>query len=98
LYLNDLDNSKYKDYYLRIMNLCLAILIGLFADYGIIKGILKDKTPIEISAIVGGNLSLLSAVQTEIGKYMIVICHYFKERSEKKLLENDVEVVVDNHD
>jgi len=84
LYLNNLDNSQYKTYYLRIMNLCLAVLIGLFADYGLIKGILNDKTIIEISAIVGGNLSLLGTIQTEVGKVMLTVCHTCKQKSERK--------------
>ena len=84
LYLHDLDRSPYKNYYLRIMNLCLAILIGLFADYALIKGILKDKSLIEISAIIGGNLSLLGTIQTEVGNIMLSICHLCKKKSERK--------------
>ena len=82
LYLKDLEETKYKKYYLRIMNICLAILIGLFADYGLIKGILNDKTIIEITAIIGGNLSLLSTIQSEIGSNMLSICHCLKQRNE----------------
>ena len=84
LYLDDLDRSPYKKYYLRIMNLCLAILLGLFADYALLKGILKDKTLIEISAIIGGNLSLLGTIQTEVGNVMLTICHSCKTKSERK--------------
>ena len=39
---------------------------------------MNDKTLIEITAIIGGNLSLLATIQNEIGKVMLEMCHFFK--------------------
>lgn len=84
LYIENLNESEYRQYYIYIMNFCSAILIGMVADYSLIKGVMNDKTLIEITAIIGGNLSLLATIQNEIGKVMLEICHFCKERNEIK--------------
>ena len=40
----------------------------MVADYSLIKGVMNDKTLIEITAIIGGNLSLLATVQMKLEK------------------------------
>jgi len=95
LYIENLNESEYRQYYIYIMNFCSAILIGMVADYSLIKGVMNDKTLIEITAIIGGNLSLLATVQNEIGKVMLEICHFLKQRHENKKPKRKLSIEID---
>ena len=84
--INDNDTQRdetFKMLYAVIMNLVLAILFTVFAEYVIIKGI-EDKPLIEIFAIIGGNLSLYMKTQNTIGKFLIYFCYNCKEERKRK--------------
>ena len=59
--------------------------------------LVDDGTLIEITAIIGGNLSLLATVQNEIGKVMLEICHFLKERNEIKKPKRKLSIEVNEN-
>jgi len=85
IYLEDLAdksglvNDKFKNIYGCLMNFVLAVLFASFAEYVIIKGI-RDKPIVEIMAIIGGNLALYVKTQQTVGKGLLKLCHFLKEK------------------
>ena len=99
LYLEDLSvqgdtnimEKKFQIIYRYTMNIILALLFASFADYAIIQGV-RNKPIIEIIAIIGGNLSLYMKSQNFIGKGLINMCHYMKQREIKR--KSSIEMVI----
>jgi len=86
----DVTHDTFQKAYSIIMNFILSIIVGFVADYVIINGI-RDKSIIEIFAIIGGNLFLFFKIQSQAGRILISACHYFKDN---KVVRESIDVIV----
>ncbi len=79
---NDL---RYKKVYEMIMIFFLSVLLAIFADYLYVKGI--NTSPFEFLALIGGNSSLYLRLQDVVGKIILKIAYYYKNREENEMLD-----------
>jgi len=79
---NDL---RYKKVYEMIMIFFLSVLLAIFADYLYVKGV--NTSPFEFLALIGGNSSLYLRLQDVVGKIILKIAYYYKNREENEMLD-----------
>jgi hypothetical protein len=83
------DNHSFKKKYTVLMNVILAILFSIFADYVILQGV-HEKSIIEVMGILGGNLSLYNKVQNTLGKSLLTLCNCFKTEEQNRRTSLDI--------
>ena len=85
-YIEDLDNQKYREYCIALQNVFLAILFGIITDIFYVKKVHMQST-LEIFAIVGGNIALITKIQHFCSKLLLIILSYFNERERKSSMD-----------
>ena len=81
---DNLDDNTFQRIYTIVMNLLLAIVFAALADYVIIQGV-EDKSFVELSALIGGNVFLFMKIQNQTGKILVSI--FYTCRENKKIRE-----------
>jgi hypothetical protein len=76
-------NYKFMEYYTKMTNFSLAILVTISADYAVFKNG-KERDFIEILAVLGGVMALYLKCQDIIAKILLFICYYLKNMEAKK--------------
>lgn len=79
------NDMRYKKVYEMIMIFFLSVLLAIFADYLYVKGI--NTSPFEFLALIGGNSSLYLRLQDVVGKIILKIAYYYKNREENEMLD-----------
>lgn len=79
---------RFKKLYISGMNIVVALLFCGFTEYTLVKGI-KNKSVIEILAIIGGTQSLFIRTQNIVGNLLLNLCHCFKIR--KNSMDNIID-------
>ena len=79
------NDTRYRTVYEMIMIFFLSVLLAIFADYLYVKGI--NTSPFEFLALLGGNSSLYLKLQDIVGKIILKIAYYYKNREENETLE-----------
>ena len=83
---NNTPDDRFKLVYEMIMIFFLSILIGALADYVYING--GNQSPIEFVGIVGGNISVYLRIQNIVGKGLLKLCYFLKNKEESRELTN----------
>jgi len=79
------NDMRYKRVYEMIMIFFLSALLAIFADYLYVKGV--NTSPFEFLALIGGNSSLYLRLQDVVGKIILKIAYYYKNREENEMLD-----------
>ncbi len=79
------NDMRYKKVYEMIMIFFLSVLLAIFADYLYVKGV--NTSPFEFLALIGGNSSLYLRLQDVVGKIILKIAYYYKNREENEMLD-----------
>jgi hypothetical protein len=85
-YIGDLDNRKYREYCIALQNVFLSILFGVVTDIFYFHR-LYTHSVIEIFAIVGGNIALITKIHYFCSKLLLVILSYCNERERKSSMD-----------
>lgn len=84
LFITDIENSRFENAYILLMNIILALFLGfVIFDWGF-KDILKNRAILEISALIGGNITCLFTLQNYLGKILLSACHKCKLLEESR--------------
>ena len=78
-YIEDIEESNYKEYYIGIQNLFISILFGIIIDSIFIN--MNNKDLIELFALLGGNIALFIRIQSLLGKSLLLIISYYSKRN-----------------
>jgi hypothetical protein len=101
LYIGDIENSRFESFYINIMNLVLAIGCAVFFENWVIRKLMNDKSFLEITALVGGNITFFNIIQNYFAKMLLSICHGCKlseeARSRRNSLDQDDEDDEESH-
>jgi len=79
------NDMRYKKVYEMLMIFFLSVLLAIFADYLYVKGV--NTSPFEFLALIGGNSSLYLRLQDVVGKIILKIAYYYKNREENEMLD-----------
>ena len=74
-----MDNEKYREYCIALQNVFLSILFGLII-YIFYLNKLHTKSILEIFAIVGGNIALISKIHHLCSKLLLIILSWCDTR------------------
>ena len=91
IYINGESDNSFRYIYMGVMNVLLAGVTAGFADFILMKG-LEDKAIVEILAIIGGNMALYIKIQNIIGKVLLHICYYVKQREVVRKMSEEMVV------
>jgi len=90
-YIEDLDNPKYREYCIALQNVFLSILFGIITDIFYINK-LHTKSVLEILAIVGGNMALISKIQNFCSKLLLIILSWCNKQETKRKQSIDLTI------
>ena len=79
------NDMRYKKVYEMLMIFFLSVLLAIFADYLYVKGV--NTSPFEFLALIWGNSSLYLRLQDVVGKIILKIAYYYKNREENEMLD-----------
>ena len=88
LYIGDIEHSRFEILYRCIMNIVLAIGCAVLFENWVIRKLMENKSIIEITALVGGNITFFGTVQNYIAKILLSICHRCKLHEEARSRRN----------
>jgi len=87
LYVEDLiderNDDKFKMVYEVLMIFLMSTMIGGFAEYIFLRN-LPDRSPVEIVAILGGNLTIYLKIQNITGQIMLKACMCLRNRERSR--------------
>ena len=99
LYIGDIEHSRFEILYRYIMNFILAIGCAILFENWVIRKLMENKSIIEITALVGGNITFFGTLQNYIAKVLLSLCHRCKlqeeARSRRNSQENQTESISD---
>jgi len=101
LYIGDIENSRFEFAYIYVMNFVLSIGCAILFENWVIQRLIENKSILEITAIVGGNITFFGTIQNHFAKILLSFCHSCKLHEEARSRRNsqdndDPGVAVDN--
>ena len=91
LYIGDIENSRFEISYINTMNLVLAIGCTIFIDNWILKRLIENKSILEITALLGGNITFFATIQNYFAKMLLSVCHRCKLNEEARSRRNSTD-------
>jgi len=91
LYIGDIENSRFESFYINIMNLVLAIGCAVVFENWIIRKLMEDKSFLEITAMLGGNITFFGIIQNYFAKMLLSVCHGCKISEEARSRRNSLD-------
>jgi len=91
LYIGDIENSRFESFYINIMNLVLAIGCAVFFENWVIRKLMENKSFLEITALLGGNITFFGIIQNYFAKMLLSVCHGCKISEEARSRRNSLD-------
>ena len=92
LYIGDIQNSRFETFYINIMNIILALGCAILFEEWVIQGIDQNKNILEITAVIGGNITFSATLQNYLAKFLLSICHKFKLQEEARSRRSSIDI------
>ena len=93
LYIGDIENSRFEFAYIYVMNFVLSIGCAILFENWVIQRLIENKSFLEITAIVGGNITFFGTIQNYFAKILLSFCHrcklYEEARSRRNSQDHD---------
>lgn len=78
LYIGDIENSRFEIAYINTMNFVLALGCAVLFENWVIQKLIENKNLLEITALVGGNITFFGTIQNYFAKLLLSVCHRCK--------------------
>jgi hypothetical protein len=89
---NDLEREKHQIAFLRMMNVCLSVVVGVVVEYGFLKMRHSKLTYVELFGVIGGLANLYRAAQNHIGKVGLFVLSRQKKQQHHHHQNTQIEV------
>ena len=73
------------------MNLVLAIGCAIFFEDQVIRKLMENKSVLEITALLGGNITFFGMIQNYFAKMLLSVCHGCKISEEARSRRNSLD-------
>lgn len=83
LYIGDIQNTRFEISYINIMNVILSIACAFLFDNFIIREQIYNKSLLEITGLLGGNITFFASIQNYFAKFLLSVCHKCKLHDEE---------------
>jgi len=83
LYIGDIQNTRFEISYINIMNVILSIACAFLFENFIIREQIYNKSLLEITGLLGGNITFFASIQNYFAKFLLSVCHKCKLHDEE---------------